>query len=217
MEADRASYSQYPDTTNFSLGRVTPLSCEQFLYSLSRTPTPTRFGRRRFHLQIPSDLCRPLQVSENGDGNTTALHRAGTRDVGDSTTNQEESDKTLGKASVAETVQSPKKDGNKNEEVMRKEAILEEAESDSQELTLEGMIKIARLATKKSTQTNTNSTNKKLKNMISNTCGHGESSSTILLPLGASEASAKYDLPSDNGISGDTTKRSLCDDSKGPR
>jgi len=46
-----------------AFGRVAPLSAEQFLYSLSRTPSAARFQKGRVKIQIPSGLRRPFRAN----------------------------------------------------------------------------------------------------------------------------------------------------------
>jgi hypothetical protein len=57
---------QQPAVGSKEINPVTPLSVQDFLYSLARTPTPTRFDRRRQrHFQEKPRLSRVRRVVQN--------------------------------------------------------------------------------------------------------------------------------------------------------
>lgn len=67
------------NTRESTFGQVAPLSTKQFLYSLSRTPSPARFQKGRVRLQIPSGL--RCQFRANGTQDDSIHHDTRTEDV----------------------------------------------------------------------------------------------------------------------------------------
>ncbi|KFY34092.1 hypothetical protein V494_07054 [Pseudogymnoascus sp. VKM F-4513 (FW-928)] len=73
MAGDQTSPFEGPNP-NVPPKVVSTLSREQFLYSLARTPTPTRFQRPRANCQIISDIHNPFQARGSRDGPTDYPH-----------------------------------------------------------------------------------------------------------------------------------------------
>jgi hypothetical protein len=89
MDALQPHFPRFNDAES-AFGRVAPLSTEQFLYSLSRTPSPARFQKGRVKIQIPSGLRRPLRANgtqddfvhhdiRTGDGNLLMVNQENDR------------------------------------------------------------------------------------------------------------------------------------------
>jgi hypothetical protein len=189
---------------NLAPNIVTALSSEQFLYNLSRTPSPTRFQRPRCNRQTPPGLPHPFQANGIGDG--ASRDHADVKNAHSSSLMEVANSETCRNSLIFQIAQSSNEEGYAKEVHMRHDFKSDEAMAYFQRLMPKAEMKSTFHDTQASIPTNIRSTNEEFNKTAAKISASGISSTALALPLpmNSSEsvdlaASAECNIPCNHG------------------